>query len=79
MYASVNHHPETKHQNAVCKAAPLRKLALTVPKGEVAVCLPILRVAIWRMKMNKLDMKKRRALMPAGPNGNHDQNQSSFC
>jgi hypothetical protein len=38
---------------------------------------PILSVAICRKKMQRLDMKKSKALMPAGPNGNHDQKRST--
>jgi hypothetical protein len=45
-------------------------------KGEVVVCLPTLKVAICSRKMNRLDMKNTNALMPAGPNGNHDQKRS---
>jgi hypothetical protein len=76
MYASVNHQPETKYQKVDWMAVALRRLLLKVVKGEVVVCLPILRVAIWRMKMKRLDMKKSKALIPAGPSGNHDQKRS---
>ena len=73
----MNHHADTRYQKLVWKAVALKRFALNVAKGEVVVCLPILRVAICRMKIKRLDMKKSKALMPAGPNGNHDQKKSS--
>lgn len=78
MYASLNQKAEIEYQKKVCKAVGLNKFLLSVAKGEVLVRAPTSSVAIWRTNMKRLDMKNTRALIPAGPRGNHDQ-KSSLC
>lgn len=73
VYTEVKTNADKRYQKRVQKVVVLRAIFLNMPKGEVVVWRPIFSPAIWGKKMQRLHSEKSKALIPAGPRGNHDQ------